>query len=111
MVSVVEDHSLQSLSLLHHVQFGSFFAPSASIIADVDGAARRSQGRCNHPDRESSAKEREEKTSSALSLSLLFSHSLSRGLLGVQRTKERQNTMTWCSLEEEEASERLSGEG
>ena len=39
VVSVVEDHSLQSLSLLHHVQFGSFFAPSASIIADVDGGS------------------------------------------------------------------------
>ena len=54
---------------------------------------------------------REKKRLQVRSLSLLFSHSLSRGLLGVQRTKERQNTMTWCSLEEEEASERLSEEG
>ena len=37
MDSVLAVHLLQSLSLLHNVQLGSFFAPSVSIIPDGDG--------------------------------------------------------------------------
>ena len=100
----MEVHLLQSLPLLHHVQLGSFFAPSASLIADV----RRWRPPGGAKDDaiiliENRLQRREKKRLQVRSLSL--PHSLSRGLLGVQRTKERQNTMTWCSLEEE-ASER-----